>query len=263
MPPDIRAARGGDEPLVCLTAYTAPMAALLDPHCDLLLVGDSLAMVLYGMDSTLPVDLDTMIRHGKAVAGHSQNACVVIDMPFGTYQQSPEQAFQNCARAIAETGASAVKIEGGLVMAETIRFLVARGIPVLAHIGLTPQYYNALGGYKVQGKNETSASEALKDARAVAQADAFAVVLEGVTEPLAREITESVDIPTIGIGASNACDGQILVTEDMLGLTPGPHAKFVKEYADLSGVISGAVKEYAKDVRTRKFPAEEQTYKAR
>lgn len=260
MPPHIRGHKGAASPLVCLTSSSAPLTRLLDPHCDLLLVGDSLGMVLYGMETTLGVDLETMIRHSRAVASSARHACIVVDMPFGSCQETPQAAFRNCARVLAETGASAVKFEGGREMAETIAFLTARGIPVLAHIGLMPQHFNAKGGYKVQGHGKADADAILEDARAVAEAGAFAVVIEGVVEPLARKVTSSVEIPTIGIGASRACDGQILVAEDMLGLTPGPHARFVKKYADLSGTVGDAVRRYAEDVRTRAFPGDEHVY---
>lgn len=260
MPPQIRSHKGAKEPLVCLTAYTAPMARLLDPCCDLLLVGDSLAMVVYGMDSTLPVDLDTMIRHGKAVASNAFRACVVLDMPFGTYQESPEQAFRNSARAIAETGCSAIKLEGGKEMAPTIEFLVSRGIPVLAHIGLMPQHVNAMGGYKAQGHDKDRGLSILEDAHSVTKAGAFAVVLEGIVESLAEKITRDIDIPAIGIGASNKCDGQILVSDDMLGLTGGPYPRFVRNYARLSETIKNAAEKYSEDVRSRNFPDESCVY---
>lgn len=258
--PDIRARKGG-EPLVCLTAYTTPMAALLDARADLLLVGDSLGMVLYGLNSTVEVDLDLMIRHGACVSKASQRACVVVDMPFGSYQESPEQAFRNAARILKETGCAAVKLEGGEEMAETVAFLSVRGIPVMGHVGLQPQSVNVLGGYGARGRNDADSDKIFSDARAIAQAGAFSIVLEAVVEPLAAQITRSVEIPTIGIGASAMCDGQILVTEDMLGLTTGRKPAFVKEYADLSSAIDKAVSSYAEDVRSRKFPAAEHTYR--
>ncbi len=260
LPPHIRSHKSAPEPLVCLTAYSAPVARILDPLCDLLLVGDSLAMTCYGMDSTLPVSLDTMIMHGKAVASSSSHACIAVDMPFGSYQESREIAFRNSARVISETGCSAIKLEGGREMASTIGFLVDRGIPVIAHIGLKPQYFNALGGYKVQGRSDQEAENVLADARAVTGAGAFAVVLEGLVEPLARQITGEIAIPTIGIGASGACDGQILVTDDLLGLTGGPYPKFVRNYANLHEEIQKAVGAFAHDVRSGIFPGENQTY---
>ena len=263
-PPRLRApaiaARKGGEPLVCLTAYTAPMASTLDRHCDLLLVGDSLAMVVYGLESTLGADLEMMIRHGQAVVRASRQACIVVDMPFGTYQASPAQAFENAARILRETGAQGIKIEGGAEMAETVAFLTARGIPVMGHVGLQPQSVNTLGGYKAQGREESSAQKIRDDTKAIATAGAFAIVIEGVAEPLAATITHEVAVPTIGIGASAACDGQILVLDDMLGITPGKKPKFVKEYAALSGTIDDAVAAYAAEVKKRAFPGEAQTY---
>ncbi len=257
--PAIRTRKGG-KPIVALTAYTARMAELLDPHCDILLVGDSLGMVLYGLPSTLGVSLRMMIDHGAAVVRGAQRALVVIDMPFGSYEESPAQAFRNASRVLAETGAQAVKLEGGRRMAETIAFLVARGVPVLGHVGLTPQAVHALGGYGAQGRRRDQWQALIDDAVAVAEAGAFAIVIEGVVEPLARRMSEAVTVPTIGIGASAACDGQILVTEDMLGLfarTP----KFVRRYAELGEQISEAARRYAEDVRTRRFPGERETYR--
>jgi 3-methyl-2-oxobutanoate hydroxymethyltransferase len=252
---DVRARKGGT-PLVVLTAYTAPVARLLDPLVDILLVGDSLGMVVYGMENTLPVTLDLMIWHGRAVAQSSSKALVVIDMPFGSYQASPEQAFLSASRMMQETGAQAVKLEGGGEMAETIYFLVERGIPVMGHVGLMPQRVNALGGYKYQGRNDDDAEHILQDALAVQEAGAFSLVIEGVKETVARDISEKIIIPTIGIGASPACDGQVLVIDDMLGM--GEYVpSFVKHYADLPAVITKAVKTYADEVRTRKFPSAE------
>lgn len=253
------AARKGGEPIVCLTAYTAPMARLLDPHCDLLLVGDSIGMVLYGFDSTLPVTLDMMIAHGAAVVRGASRALVAVDLPFSSYEESPEQAYRTASRVLQETGAAAVKLEGGRPMAPTIRFLTERGIPVLAHVGLTPQTVHALGGFGARGRDEKDWQPIIDDALAVADAGAFATVVEGVAEPLARKITEVAPNPIIGIGASPACDGQILVTEDMLGLFPW-NPKFVKRYADLGGNIERAVEDYAAEVRARTFPGEKQTY---
>jgi 3-methyl-2-oxobutanoate hydroxymethyltransferase len=258
-PHDLRRRKGG-EPLVCLTAYTAPTARLLDPASDLLLIGDSLGMVLYGFDTTLPVTLDMMIAHAGAVMRGSRRACVIVDLPWATYQESPAQAFRSAARAMAESGCAGVKVEGGTVMAETIRFLVERGVPVLGHIGLQPQSVNALGGFRAQGRGAGEAERILADARAVADAGAFAVVVEGTTETVARSVTEAVAIPTIGIGASARCDGQILVSEDMLGLFTDFKPRFVKRYADLAPAIAAAAAAYAADVRARRFPGPEHVY---
>ena len=258
--PSIRAQKGG-VPIVCLTAYTARTAELLDPHVDLLLVGDSLGMVVYGMDSTLPVTLDMMIAHGTAVVRGRERACVIVDMPFGSYQASPEQAFENAARVMQETGADGVKLEGGEAMADTIAFLTARGIPVMGHVGLTPQSVHTLGGYKAQGKGDIAAQQLMRDAIAVADAGAFSLVIEGTVEPLAQEISETIAIPTIGIGASAACDGQILVSEDMLGLFDF-QAKFVKNFANMRELITNAAKDYADAVRTSRFPEAAHTYGA-
>ncbi|MEK9662348.1 MAG: 3-methyl-2-oxobutanoate hydroxymethyltransferase [Alphaproteobacteria bacterium] len=257
--PDLRA-RKGKAPIASLTAYTTPMARVLDPHMDMLLVGDSLGMVLYGMESTLGVTLDMMIAHGAAVVRGSSHACIVVDMPFASYEESPQAAYRAAARILAETGCAAVKLEGGVAMAETIAFLTQRGIPVLAHIGLTPQSVNAFGGFKVQGRNDARAAQIAADADAVAAAGAFAVVIEGTTEPLAREITQAIDIPTIGIGASPACDGQILVTEDMVGLFAEYTPKFVKRYAELGDQIADAAQAYANDVQARRFPGPEHCF---
>ncbi len=258
LPDDIRARKGG-APLVSLTAYTTPMAQMMDAHCDFVLVGDSVGMVLHGLPSTLGVTMEMMILHGKAVARGLKQAMLVVDMPFGSYEEGPEQAFRNAARLMAETGAAAVKLEGGVTMADTIAFLVARGVPVMAHIGLTPQSINTLGGYKVQGRG--AAGEALMaDARAVAQAGAFAVVLEKVPEALADRITGEIEIPTIGIGASAGCDGQILVVDDMLGLFTAFKAKFVKRYATLGEQAEAAIADYAAEVRARSFPAPEHVF---
>ena len=255
---DIRARKGG-EPLVSLTAYTTPMAKFMDAHCDFVLVGDSVGMVLHGLTSTLAVTMDMMILHGQAVARGLSSAMMVIDMPFASYEEGPQQAFRNAARLMAETGAGAVKLEGGVEMAETIRFLVKRGIPVMAHIGLTPQSINTLGGYKVQGR-DAQAEAVLADARAVADAGAFSVVLEKVPQTLADQITAEVAIPTIGIGASAGCDGQILVVDDMLGFFTAFKPKFVKRYADLGEQAEAAIAEYAAEVRARSFPAAEHVF---
>lgn len=257
--PEIRAHKNA-KPVVCLTCYHAHTARLLDQHVDLMLVGDSLGMVMHGMENTLGVTLDMMILHGKAVMRGSRRALIVVDMPFGSYEENPQIAFRNAARVIQETGCSAVKLEGGARMAETIRYLSLRGIPVMGHIGLTPQMIQVLGGFKTQGRTTEEWPAIEADAQAVAEAGAFAVVLEGMAEPLAAKITRQVAIPTIGIGASAECDGQILVMEDMLGLNPRP-AKFVRQYATMGADIEAAVKLYAVDVRARRFPGEENVYK--
>ncbi|HEX8445783.1 MAG TPA: 3-methyl-2-oxobutanoate hydroxymethyltransferase [Sphingomonas sp.] len=256
--PAVRARKGGT-PLVMLTAYTARTAELLDPHCDILLVGDSLAQVIYGLPSTVPVTLEMMCAHGAAVVRGAAHSLVVIDMPFGSYEMSKEQAFANAARILKETGAAAVKLEGGAAMAETIAFLGARGVPVMAHVGLTPQAVNALGGYGARGRSAAEADKIVGDAQAVAAAGAFAIVIEGVVEPIAVAITESVACPTIGIGASARCDGQVLVAEDMLGLFTQT-ARFVKAYGTMAAGIDTAAARYAADVRARVFPGLEQTY---
>lgn len=258
-PADIRAQKG-KAPVVSLTAYTAPIARLLDPAVDLLLVGDSLGMALYGFDSTLPVTLDIMIAHGAAVVRGSARACVIVDLPFGSYQASPAEAFRSSARVMAETGCAGVKIEGGVEMADTIRFLVERGVPVLAHIGLQPQSVNAIGGFRVQGRSDEGEAKILADARAVADAGAFAVVIEGTAEPVARAATAAIDIPTIGIGASAACDGQVLVIDDVLGVITDMKPRFVKRYAELAPLIAAAAASYADDVRARRFPGPEHVY---
>lgn len=253
------AARKGAEPIVCLTAYDASRAALLDPHCDLLLVGDSVGMVVHGLPSTVGVTLDMMIMHGKAVMRGADSAVVVVDMPFGSYEASPQQAFENASLILRETGAQAVKIESGRYAADTIRFLVERGVPVVGHVGLRPQAVNVTGGFKAKGRTTEERAEILSEAEATAEAGAFAIVVEGVAEDLAREITAKIPTPTIGIGASAACDGQILVTEDMLGLfdwTP----KFVKRYGSVRTAITEAVEQYAQEVRERRFPEPAQLY---
>lgn len=255
---DIRT-RKGQTPIVSLTAYTTPMARLMDEHCDFVLVGDSVGMVLHGLPSTLGVTMEMMILHGRAVARGLDRAMMVIDMPFGSYEENPPQAFRNAATLMAETGAAAVKLEGGVAMADTIRFLVDRGIPVMAHIGLTPQSVNMLGGYKVQGR-DTQADAVIADADAVADAGAFCVVLEKIPQTLADRITAGVAIPTIGIGASAGCDGQILVVDDMLGVFTAFKAKFVKRYADLGSSAEAAIVEYAAEVRARSFPAAEHVF---
>ena len=256
--PRIRQRKGG-EPLVMLTAYTVRMAQLLDPHCDMLLVGDSLAQVIYGLPHTVGVTMDMMALHGAAVVRGSYHAAVIVDMPFGSYEGSPQQAFDNAARLLKETGAAAVKVEGGKVLAPTIEFLTQRGIPVMGHVGLTPQAVNILGGYGVRGKSAEEARSIVEDAVAVAQAGAFSIVIEGVLESIAIEITNKVDCPTIGIGASAQCDGQVLVTDDMLGMFERV-PKFVKRFGNMAGVVESAVKDYADEVRSRSFPTEDQTY---
>jgi 3-methyl-2-oxobutanoate hydroxymethyltransferase len=255
---DIAAAKGG-KPLVCLTAYTAPMAALLDEKCDLLLVGDSVGMVVHGMPTTVGVTLDMMILHGQAVMRASRQAFVVVDMPFGSYEASVEQAFMNAARIMKETGCQAVKIEAGEYAAETVRYLVERGIPVMAHVGLRPQATHVDGGFKARGRTEKERNKVISEAVAADEAGCFAMVIEGVAEDLAAQITNQVSCPTVGIGASATCDGQILVTDDLLGMfdwTP----RFVRRYADLRGEIAKAVDGYASDVRARTFPGEKETY---
>ncbi len=255
---DIAAAKGAT-PLVCLTAYTAPMAELLDSRCDLLLVGDSVGMVVHGLPTTVGVTLDMMIMHGQAVMRTAKKAFVIVDMPFGSYEASPEQAFHNAARIMKGTGCQAVKIEAGEYAAATVRHLVERGIPVMAHVGLRPQATNVDGGFKARGRTEKERNKVISEAVAADEAGCFAMVIEGVAEDLAAQITKQVSCPTIGIGASSSCDGQILVTDDLLGMfdwTP----KFVRRYADLRDVISQAVDGYAADVRARRFPGEKETY---
>jgi len=256
--PEIRAKKKV-EPIVSLTAYHAHTAAIADQYVDFLLVGDSLGMVMHGFESTVPVPLDLMVTHGRAVVRGSKTALVVVDMPFGTYEESPQVAFRNAAHLMKETSCGAVKLEGGRRMAETIRYLVDRGIPVMAHIGLTPQSVHTLGGYKAQGRSKDQWDDIEEDARIVEEAGAFAVVLEAIAEPLAARITKALAIPTIGIGASAECDGQILVMEDMLGLSPRV-PKFVKKFGKVGDAINAAISDYADEVRSRKFPAPEHTY---
>jgi 3-methyl-2-oxobutanoate hydroxymethyltransferase len=256
--PDI-ALRKGKTPIVCLTAYTAPMAEILDAHCDLLLVGDSVGMVLHGLPNTVGVTLEMMILHGQAVVRGSKRAMVVVDMPFGAYEGAPETAYANAVRVMKETGAQAVKVEAGVTVAQTIDYLVKRGVPVMGHVGLRPQAVLLDGRFRAKGRTSDERQQILEDARATAAAGAFAIVVEGVAEGLAREITEAIDVPTVGIGASAGCDGQILVTDDMLGLfqwTP----KFVRRYGDLRADIDRAVAAYAEDVRTRRFPGPSEVY---
>jgi 3-methyl-2-oxobutanoate hydroxymethyltransferase len=256
--PDIRARKAG-EPIVMLTSYHAHTASLVDRFCDVILVGDSLGNVMHGFETTVPVTLDMMILQGRAVMRGSKHALVVVDMPFGSYEASKEQAFHSAARILKETHCGAVKLEGGKRMAETIAFLTQRGIPVMGHIGLTPQSINTLGSFRAQGRDEANWAPIEDDARAVAEAGAFAMVIEAVAEPLAAKITRSIDVPTIGIGASAACDGQVLVLEDMLGLSPWA-PKFVKRYGDLGPAIQAAIEAYAADVRSRAFPGPEHVY---
>jgi 3-methyl-2-oxobutanoate hydroxymethyltransferase len=257
--PELKATKGPGK-IVMLTAYTKPMAQILDPHCDMLLVGDSLGMVVYGMDSTLGVSLDMMINHTKAVVRGARHACVILDMPFASYQESHAQAYRNAARALAESGAQGVKLEGGLEMADTIRFLTERGIPVMGHIGLMPTHVNAMGGFKAQGKEEEAIKKWVGIAQAVEQAGAFSMVIEGTVEPVARAVTEAVRIPTIGIGASPACDGQVLVTEDILGLFADFTPKFAKRYANLGELVGRAASEYSQEVRNGSFPGLEHCF---
>ena len=257
-PPAIQEMKG-DTPIVCLAAYTTPIAKMIDEHTDLVLVGDSVGMVMHGMPNTLGVTMDMMVMHGKAVRRGLNRPLLVIDMPFGSYEESPQVAFQNASRLMKETECGAVKIEGGIEMAETIRFLSRRGIPVMAHVGLTPQSVNMFGGYKTQGKGDDE-SRVIEDAMAVQEAGAFSVVCEKVPDPLARKITKKLDIPTIGIGASVHCDGQILVIDDMLGMFTDFQPKFVKRFANLGKKVNEMAAEYADEVRTRKFPAPEHVY---
>jgi 3-methyl-2-oxobutanoate hydroxymethyltransferase len=248
------------DPVVMLTAYTARMAQLLDPHCDMLLVGDSLGQVIYGLDTTVRVTLDLMIAHGAAVVRGSYRSVVVVDLPFGTYEASPQQAFETAARTLRETGAAAVKLEGGQVLAPTVRFLVERGIPVVGHVGLTPQAVNALGGYGARGRSKAEAAKIMADAAAIAEAGAFALVIEGVVEPLARDISAAVPCVTIGIGASASCDGQVLVIDDMLGMFERV-PRFVRRFDDLATRIDSAAAAYAGAVRDRSFPTEAELYR--
>ncbi len=251
----------GSEKLVMLTAYTAPMARLIAPHVDALLVGDSLGMVLHGLPSTVGVTIEMMSLHAAAVRRGAPDTLVIVDLPFGSYQSSPQQAYETSARLIAETGVDAVKLEGGVEMAQTIRFLSERGIPVMGHVGLMPQRINQLGSYRAQGRSPEIAAQIKKDAQTVADAGAFALVIEGVLETIAAEITKDIAIPTIGIGASPACDGQILVSDDLLGLFSDFTPKFVRRYAHLSGDISKAVATYAQDVRSGAFPSDKECFK--
>lgn len=255
----IRARKGGP-PIVCLTAYTTPVAQRLDPYVDLMLVGDSVAMVVYGMGTTRDVTLDTMIAHGAAVVRGAKRACVIVDLPRGSYERSPQHAYASASQVMDRTGAQGVKMEGGVELADTIKHLVARGIPVMGHVGLLPQRVTHRSEYRIQGRDEQSWNRIFADGRAVAAAGAFALVIEATVEPLARELTVAVSIPTIGIGASPACDGQILVTDDLLGLFSDFTPTFVKRYAEIGETIERAVSAYAEDVRARRFPAPEHTF---
>lgn len=247
------------EPLVMLTAYTARQAQLLDAHCDLLLVGDSLGQVIYGLPSTIPVTLRMMADHAAAVVRGSYHSVVVVDMPFGSYEESPQKAFESAAFLLKESGAAAVKLEGGEAMAETVAFLNQRGIPVMGHVGLTPQAVNVLGGYAARGRSDAEADKIVTDAEALAEAGAFAIVIEGVVEPIAIAATKAVAVPTIGIGASAQCDGQVLVTEDMLGMFERV-PRFVKKYGNIAETIEQTAAKYAAEVRARSFPTDAQTY---
>lgn len=260
--PKIRARKEGgttEEPLVMLTAYTARQAQLLDPHCDLLLVGDSLGQVIYGLPSTVPVTMEMMSNHAAAVVRGSYHSVVVVDMPFGAYEASPQSAFESASRLLKESGAAAVKLEGGEAMAETVAFLTQRGIPVMGHVGLTPQAVNVLGGYGARGRSDAEAEKIVGDARALDAAGAFAVVVEGVLEPIAIQVTEALTCPVIGIGASARCDGQVLVTDDMLGMFERV-PRFVKKYENIAQTIEQTAAKYAAEVRNRRFPGPDQLY---
>lgn len=259
-PTDIRPLKRPKQPIVCLTAYTAPIAQAIDPHCDLLLVGDSVAMTVYGMANTRGATIDMMAAHGRAVVNATTHACIVIDMPFGTYEDSDQQALNNALHLISATGAQAVKLEGGTALQTRIKTLVDAGIPVLGHVGLLPQQFERVEDFRIQGRDEVSAHRIVNDAKAVEFAGAFAMVIEGVPENLAIQLTEIVSVPTIGIGASSACDGQILVCDDMLGLNTGHMPKFVKTYANLAEVTGRAAASYAQDVRQRRFPTSNHVY---
>lgn len=262
-PQSIKSRKTSDTPIVCLTAYTAPMAKILDDVCDLILVGDSMATCLYGMETTIGLSVDTMINHGRAVASHTNKACIVVDMPFGSYEHDENLALENARRIMDETGCDAVKLEGGLEMESTIATLVKSGIPVMAHIGLQPQSVEKEGGYKIKGKTDTEIVKLMEDAHAVERAGAFSVVIEGTIESVAAHITSNIHIPTIGIGASAQCDGQVLVIDDLLGTHDGHIAKFVKQYANVKEIVVQAAETYANEVRARKFPSIEYTYQGK
>jgi 3-methyl-2-oxobutanoate hydroxymethyltransferase len=260
--PKIRARKQGgvtEEPVVMLTAYTARQAQLLDEHCDILLVGDSLGQVIYGLPSTIPVTLEMMANHAAAVVRGSYHSVVVVDMPFGSYEASPGKAFESAAYLLKSSGAAAVKLEGGEAMAPTVEFLISRGIPVMGHVGLTPQAVNVLGGYAARGRGDAEAEKIVGDARTLCAAGAFAIVVEGVIEPIAIAVTEAVDCPIIGIGASAKCDGQVLVTDDMVGMFERV-PRFVKRYEEVAPMIASAARRYAEEVRARTFPGPDQTY---
>lgn len=258
-PADLLRRKGG-VPIVCLTAYTYPIARLLDPHVDLMLVGDSVAMVLHGHETTLGATMDMMVAHGQAVMRGASNACVVVDMPAGSYEDSVETAVASARRIVNETGCDAVKLEGGVAMAPQIAAIVAAGIPVMGHIGLLPQSVEKEGGYKIKGRSDENIVQLHADARAVEAAGAFSVVIEGTMEPVAAAISAMLAIPTIGIGASPKCDGQILVIDDAIGLTVDRVPKFVKEYAHLRDIVADAAAAYAYDVRSGAFPAPEHLF---
>lgn len=260
--PDLHSMKGPGK-IVMLTAYTKPMAQLLDPYCDVLLVGDSLGMVVYGMENTLAVSLDTMIAHTQAVMRGSTHAAVLLDMPFSSYQESPQQAYRNGARALAESGAQGLKLEGGAELVDTVEFLVARGLPVMPHIGLMPQRVNEMGGFKAQGREEDAAKKWISIAQRFESAGAFSVLMEGTVEPVARAVANALKVPLIGIGASPACDGQVLVTEDILGLFPDFTPRFAKRYAEIGKLISAAAGQYAADVRAGAFPTPEHCFGVR
>lgn len=259
-PAEIREHKNKPEPLVCLTSYTAPMTVLLDPHCDLLLVGDSVGTAIHGLENTLGVTLDMMVLHGQAVMRRAEKACVVVDMPYGTYEDSKEQAYESASRLMRETGCDAVKLEGGQDMAEVIAYLVENNIPVMGHIGLQPQSVIKEGGYKVKGKTDEDEARLLADAKAVEQAGAFSLVLEGTVRDVSQAITNAVSIPVIGIGAAPECDGQVLVIDDMIGMLDGHTPKFVKQYAQVKEIISEAAQLYSQDVKSRHFPSDEYLY---
>lgn len=260
-PPDLRRMKERGEPIVVLTAYDAPTARILDEAgIPVLLVGDSLGMVVLGYENTTSVTMEDMLHHVKAVARASQRALVVADMPFMSYTVSVERALENATRFIQEGGAQAVKVEGGERVAHTVQRMVEGGIPVMGHLGLTPQQILNLGGYKVQGRSAEAAEEIIRDAILLEEAGAFSLVLECIPAPLGQLVSESLRIPTIGIGAGPGCDGQVQVVHDILGLCPGFHPKHAKLYATLAQEIAQAVSRYSEEVRNREFPAQEQSY---
>lgn len=259
-PEQIKSMKGADTPIVCLTAYSHSVAQAIDPHCDLVLVGDSLGTVLYGMENTTSVTLDMMIHHGRAVSKSVKNACLVVDMPYGTYEESAALALTNARRLLKETACDAVKMEGGVAVAEQIAHLVQNGIPVMGHVGLLPQSVVKEGGYKIKGKTDSQIQALHQDGQAVSDAGAFAVVIEGTIEDVSADLTQALPIPTIGIGASADCDGQVLVTDDMIGLTAGHIPKFAKLYAHLLDQVEDAARAYAADVRSGAFPGRDHVY---